>query len=231
MAHAVNQFCALCEATGTYLQLSNVSPPMMQQQVENLLRNMERFRHRPEAHDPRVLVAIQRLPNLPVEEKNRMVLRMSEISGEAAMALTGNGNFQDWTSWPWFMTDVKCAELRALNNQAERLLGVVAMPYKVGLRSPSEATLQALTAVHLTIHGLVDLDSHHKKAALDEIKKSCRSLQKNSMEDPPVHIAVLPPRPAALRDSHPQLYQRFFGNDSRFIEIDNMTWFPTQLLV
>ena len=70
MANAVNQFCALCEATGTYLQLSNVSPPMMQQQVENLLRNMERFRHRPEAHDPRVLVAIQRL-TLPVEEKNQ----------------------------------------------------------------------------------------------------------------------------------------------------------------
>ena len=180
MANAVNKFCALCEATGTYLQLSNVSPPMMQQQVENLIRNMERFRHRPEAHDPRVLVAIQRLPNLPVEEKSRMVLRMSEISGEAAMALTGNGNFQDWTSWPWFITDVKCAELRALNNQAERLLGVVAMPYKVGLRSPSEATLQALTAVHLTIHGLVDLDSHHKKAALDEIKNPsgvCRRIQ------------------------------------------------------
>ena len=227
---AVNQFCALCEATGTYLQLSNVSPPMMRQQVENLLGNMERFRHRREAHDPRVLLAIQTL-TLPVEEKNRMVLRMSEISGEAAAALTGNGNFQDWTSWPFFMTDGKIAELKALTNQQEQLLRLVGMPFRLGLRSPSEATLQTLTAIHLTIHGLVDLDSHHKKAALDEIKKAFRSLQKNSMEDPPVHISVLPPRPAALRDSHPQLYQSFFGNDSRFIEIDNMSWFPTQLLV
>ncbi len=194
-----------------------------------MLRNMERFRHRPEAHDPRVLLAIQRL-TLPVEEKNRMVLRMSEISGEAAAALTGN-NFQDWTSWPFFMTDAKIAELKALTNHMEQVLGVVGMPFRMGLRSPSEATLQTLTAVHLTIHGLVDLDSHHKKAALDEIKKAFRSLQKNSMEDPPVHISILPPRPAALRDSHPQLYQSFFGNDSRFIEIDNMSWFPTQLLV
>ncbi len=225
----VNQFCALCEATGTYVQLPNVSPCMMRQQVDNLLRNMERFRHRPEAHDPRVLHAIEGLP-LPVEEKNRLVLKMSEISGQAAVALNGN-SFQDWTSWPWFMTDAKCAELKALTNHAEQLLGVVGMPFRVGLRSPSEATLQTLTAVHLTIHGLVDLDSHHKKAALDEIKKTFRSLQKNSTDDPPVHIAILPPRPAALRDSHPQLYQRFFGNDSKFIEIDSVSWFPTQLLI
>ena len=225
----VNQFCALCEATGTYVQLPNVTPCMMRQQVDNLLRNMERFRHRPEAHDPRVLHAIEGLP-LPVEEKNRLVLKMSEISGQAAVALNGN-SFQDWTSWPWFLTDAKCAELKALTSTAEQLLGFVGGPFKVGLRSPSEATLQTLTAVHLTIHGLVDLDSHHKKAALDEIKKAFRSLQKNSMEDPPVHVSVLPPRPAALRDSHPQLYQSFFGNDSRFIEIDNMSWFPSQLLV
>ena len=164
------------------MQLPNVSPPMMRQQVDNLLRNMERFRHRPEAHDPRVLHAIEGLP-LPVEEKNRLVLKMSEISGQAAVAVNGN-SFQDWTSWPWYLTDAKCAELKALTSTAEQLLGVVGAPFiKVGLRSPSEATLQALTAVHMTIHGLVDLDSHHKKAALDDIKKPsgvCRKTQQMS---------------------------------------------------
>lgn len=230
-AAAVDQFCALCDAIGTYLQTSNVSTPMIQQQVDNLLRNMERFRHRPWAHDPRILLAVHRLP-LPAEEKNRMVLRMSEISGEVVAAATGNGNFQDWTSWPWFMTDAKCAELKAITNHEERLLRLVAMPYRMGLRSPSESTLQTLTAVHLTIHGEADLDSHQKKAALDEVKAAFRRLQRNAMEDPPVHIAVLPPRPAALRDSQPQLYQRIFGTaDWKFLEIDNMTWFPTQLLV
>ena len=120
-------------------------PMMMQQQVENLLCNMERFRSRPETHDPRVLLAIQSLP-LPAEDKNRIVLRLSEI---AAAAPTANGNFQDWTSWPWFMTEAKCAELKALTNHEERLLRLVGMPYRMGLRSPSESTLQTLTAVHL----------------------------------------------------------------------------------
>ena len=212
------------------MRTNNPGPQMIQQQVDNLLRNMERFRNTPGALDPRVVHAIQQI-SLPVEDKNRMVLRMTEIAGESTAAIGNASNFQDWASWPWFMTEAMCAEFKALTTHEERLVHVVGKPYRMGLRSPSEATLQTLTAVHLTIHGLVDLDSHHKKAALDEIKKAFRSLQKNSMEDPPVHISVLPPRPAALRDSHPQLYQSFFGNDSRFIEIDNMSWFPTQLLV
>ena len=75
------------------MQLPNVSTQMRGQQVDNLLRSMERFRHRPEAHDPRVLHGIEGLP-LPVEEKNRLVLKMAEISGQAAVALNGN-SFQD----------------------------------------------------------------------------------------------------------------------------------------
>jgi len=223
--NAVNQFCALCEASGTFLQTSNPQPQMIQLQVENLLRNMDRFRNKPEARDPKIFNAIQNLP-LPVEEKHRMILKLSEIAAENVAATGNAGSFQDWTSWPWFMTEAKCAEFKALNSDEERLMHLVRTPYRLGLRSPSESTLRTLTAVHLTLTGSADLDSHQKKAVLDGVKGAFRRLHKSSTAPPPVHIAVLPPTPAALRDSHQQLYLTVFGNDPKFVEIDEMSWQP-----
>ena len=222
--NAVNQFCALCEASGTFLQTSNPQPQMIQLQVDNLLRNMDRFRNKPDqARDPKIFNAIQKLP-LPVEPKNRMILKISEIAAESVAATGDAGSFQNWTSWPWFMTEAKCAEFQALNSHEEQLMHVVRTPYRLGLRSPSESTLRTLTAVHLSLTGSANLDSHQKKAVLDDVKGAFRRLQKSSTAPPPVHIAVLPPTPAALRDSHHQLYLSVFGNDPKFVEIDEMSW-------
>ena len=220
---AVSQFCALCEASGTFLRTGNPGPQMIQQQVDNLLQNMERFRNTAGALDPRVFHALGQIP-LPVEDKNRMLLRMTEISGESVAALGNNAsNFQDWTSWPWFMTEAMCAEFKALTSKEARLVHVVGKPYRMGLRRPSESTLQALTAVYLSLLQGRDLDGHEKKGVLDEVKATFRRLQ-NSMGPPHAYIAILHPNPAAFRISHPHLYQSIFGDDAKFVDLDMVSW-------
>ena len=219
----VQQFCALCEASGNFLRTTNPGPQMIQQQVASLLQNMERFRNTAAALDPGVFHALAQIP-FPVEDKNRLLLKMTEISGESVAAIGNNSSkFQDWTSWPWFVTEAMCAEFKALTSKEQQLLYVVEKPYKLGLRSPSESTLQALTAVYLSLLQGGDMDGQEKKEALDDVKAVFRRLQ-HSMGAPHVYIAILHPNPAAFQILHPNIYRSFFGDDPKFVDLDMVKW-------
>ncbi len=223
MAHQmIAQFVALCEATTGFLRdvPADQLAGMTQQHVQNIETNLNRFAGRPEVLQPQVLQAVNSLP-LPAAEKHRLALKISSL---AANVNPANGSFQNWTCWPGYVLKDAEAELRDKNMTSEaRVQKVVSDAYQAGLRSPSEPTFQALTALFLHLNGTVDMNPYEKKDALDEVKKAFRRLGGLQLER---LVANLPASHGAFRDMAPRTFVRCFGSDPVFavIEPNTVDW-------
>jgi hypothetical protein len=98
--------------------------------------------------------------------------------------------FQDWTNMVYYLTDAFVAKLAQGPSAPEAKANMLMEWFwKMGLREPSEATFQTLTALILISAGMLEISAAQKKDVLDKCKKTWRL---RIGQDPTLWVECLP---------------------------------------
>ena len=220
MAAMLQQFLALCEATETFLQ-ENSSAEAVQQNVENLLQGLERFRGRMEACSPQIVRALNSLRSLPSSDRSALMSKSTQLASEACQ-LASKSSFQDWTSLHQYVTTQLAEEVRSCGTNFQQVQILVGWAHKLGLRYASEGTFQGLTGLYLSFAGLEGISSAEKKAANDSVKSEFRKL--SGIDAGEAYLSLLPPQPSSLLERRPAFYRKHFGENPTFLSVDPSQW-------
>jgi hypothetical protein len=220
MAHILQNFLALCEATQEFLKREDLTDENIKDNVDNISQALERLRGRTEASSPQVVIAINALP-LTADTRQFLISKSSQIASES-VALSSKSAFQDWSSIYCYITADFAEQTRNLANDSERLSKLVLFTHKLGLKFPSESTFQAMTALHLSFCGLAGIDSAQKKLINDSVKADFRRLSAIDAAEQFMH--KLPLAPEDLKRRRPVFFQRHFGDSPVFVTIDVAQW-------
>ena len=219
MAHVLQNFLALCEATQDFLKREDLTAENIKDNVDNISQGLERLRGRTEASSPQVIMAIQSLP-VRAETRQFLITKSSQIASES-VALSSKSAFQDWTSICRYITADFAEQTGKLGSHSEKLRKLVVFAHQLGLKYPSESTFQAMTALHLSFSGLAGVDSAQKKLINDNVKAAYRSIPADFAEQ---FMQKLPLAPDDLKRMKPAFFQRHFGDSPVFVSIDTLEW-------
>jgi len=220
MAHVLQNFLALCEATRDFLKREDLSAESIKDNVDNISNAIERLRGRTEATSPQVVMAINALP-LHDAARQFLISKSSQIASES-VALSSKSSYQDWSSICRFITADFAEQTRNLGSDLERLRKLVLFAHRLGLKYPSESTFQAMTALHLSFCGLAGVDSAQKKLINDCVKAEFRMLSAVECDEQFMH--KLPLASDDLKRRRPAFFQRHFGDSPLFVNIDMAQW-------
>lgn len=183
---------------------------MQREHTMQLIRSVGKFSV---ADGAKVCAALNKVPWRPVE-REELVSMVADCMTEAPPSGT-RSILQDYSSIAVYYTANHWDLLRAEQvSSAAKLEAVLSHAVVLGLRNPSENTLQALAALYIACaEGLgkgICLAPSMKYAILQQTKKSLRAFLKKSTDTTAEFVHVLPPSPPELKRLHPRTYAAAF---------------------
>ncbi len=116
--------------------------------------------------------------------------------------------FQDWTNMVYYLTDEIVAKLAQAPSTEAKVNMLMQWFWDMGLREPSEATFQTLTALIIISGGMLDLNAAQKKEVLEQCKKTWRL---RLGQDPALWVECLPASWRSLEVLVPTEWWQRFG--------------------
>ena len=116
--------------------------------------------------------------------------------------------FQDWTNMVYYLTDEFVAKLAKAPSTEAKVNMLMQWFWDMGLREPSEATFQTLTALIIISGGMLELSAAQKKEVLEKCKKTWRL---RLGQDPDLWVECLPASWRSLEVLVPAEWWQRFG--------------------
>ena len=139
----------------------------------------------------------------------------------------GSANFQDFTSMPSFLTNIIVTSMSEVASDHDKLMKLLKWALTLGLRTPSAATIQTLTARWLMLTGKSTDSATEKKNMFDYVNHHWK--KRVTISGPPTFIiGNLPSSPGSMtRFADAAWWASITGGsfeEATFVTIDLVEW-------